>query len=157
MSEAAGKPEVFRLLLDRYDGRVPAVDEPIRAYLIRELGFSKGGADQCLASFRDTMSLVEFVRSDQDGNPDTVAVESDPIPTLSAVPAEGATNQRAWPTPTTPDFVFHLGGGRIAVIEIRGGSVTSRHLKRLERFVRLQGELLDEDDLEQDEDPESPE
>jgi hypothetical protein len=53
-SEAAHHPDVFRAIYDRFEGRVPAADEPLRAYLIREKGFSRSGADDCIKAFRET-------------------------------------------------------------------------------------------------------
>lgn len=55
---AARQPDVFKTLLERYDGRIPTVDEPIRSFLIRELGFSKAGAEVCLSAFRKTLDFV---------------------------------------------------------------------------------------------------
>ena len=56
---AARFPNVFEQILDRFDGRLPTVNEPIRAFLIRELGFSKSGADDCLESIRATLQYAE--------------------------------------------------------------------------------------------------
>lgn len=57
--QAARNPEVFQMISDRFDGRVPGADEPILAYLIRELGFSKRGAEECLNSLRKTLRTLE--------------------------------------------------------------------------------------------------
>ncbi len=43
-----------------------------------------------------------------------------------------------------------LGGGRVAFIEIKGGEATPRHLAKLERFIQLQKELIEDDDDEED-------
>ncbi len=56
--EASKQPEVFRLLHDRFDGRIPTANEPLRAFLIRELGFSKNGADECIKSLREFMNQI---------------------------------------------------------------------------------------------------
>ncbi|MDO9368040.1 MAG: hypothetical protein Q7T68_05670 [Sphingopyxis sp.] len=56
--EASKQPEVFRLLYDRFDGRIPTANEPLRAFLIRELGFSKNGADECIKSLRESMNQI---------------------------------------------------------------------------------------------------
>ncbi len=45
-----------------------------------------------------------------------------------------------------PDFVVKLGDGLIAVIDIKGGEANSRHLAKLARFIKLQEELLKEDE-----------
>lgn len=57
--EASRKPEVFKSIIERFDGRIPSADEPVRAYLIRELGFSKRGVEECLASLRSTLEMVD--------------------------------------------------------------------------------------------------
>lgn len=152
LNEAAGRPEVFQALLGRYAGSPPTADEPIRAYLIRELGFSKSGADQCLDSFRATMSLLSALPS-SNGGIVTPASEDVRTPEPSIVRAAApkvsmAHTQRD--SASIPDFVFHLGGGRVAVIEINGGSITSRHLARLGRFIQLQGKMLAEEEQDFD-------
>lgn len=60
--EAAKQPEVFKLVHDRFDGRIPSANEPMRAFLIRELGFSKNGAEDCLKSLRQTIEQSELER-----------------------------------------------------------------------------------------------
>lgn len=57
--DAARYPAVFEQILDRFDGRLPTVNEPIRAFLIRELGFSKSGADDCLEAIRATLQFTD--------------------------------------------------------------------------------------------------
>jgi hypothetical protein len=59
VNEAGRYPDVFEQIFDRFDGRLPTVNEPIRAFLIRELGFSKSGADDCLESIRATLQFME--------------------------------------------------------------------------------------------------
>ena len=56
--EASKQPEVFRLLYDRFDGRIPSANEPLRAFLIRDLGFSKNGADECIKSLRESINQI---------------------------------------------------------------------------------------------------
>lgn len=56
--EASSRPEIFRALRDRFNGRIPGADEPIRAFLIRDMGFSKGGADETMRSLRETEQYV---------------------------------------------------------------------------------------------------
>lgn len=56
---AANQPTVFAQLSIHFEGDFPRSDEPIRAYLIRQLGFSKKGADECISSLRETFSFIE--------------------------------------------------------------------------------------------------
>lgn len=57
--ESARYPAVFGQILDRFDGRLPTVNEPIRAFLIRDLGFSKSGASDCLEAIRATLQFAD--------------------------------------------------------------------------------------------------
>lgn len=57
--DAATNPDVFRDILVRFDDRVPQADEPIRAFLIRDLGFQKKSADHCIRSLRQSLSYAE--------------------------------------------------------------------------------------------------
>lgn len=55
---ASRSPAVFNQILGRFDGRLPAADAPVRSYLIRELGFSQRGAEDCLSALRTTEAYV---------------------------------------------------------------------------------------------------
>ena len=63
VNEAASYPAVFGQILGRFDGRLPSANEPIRAFLIRELGFSKSGADDCLEAIRATLQFKDGIAS----------------------------------------------------------------------------------------------
>jgi hypothetical protein len=56
---AARSPDVFESILIRFGDRVPQADEPIRAFLIRELGFQKNSADECIKSLRQSLAYSE--------------------------------------------------------------------------------------------------
>jgi hypothetical protein len=56
---AARRPDVFEAILLRFSDRVPQADEPIRAFLIRELGFQKGSADECIKSLRQSLVFAD--------------------------------------------------------------------------------------------------
>lgn len=56
---ASRRPEVFGSVLERFDQRVPQADEPIRAYLIRELGFQKNSSDELIRVMRETLQFAE--------------------------------------------------------------------------------------------------
>jgi hypothetical protein len=58
IATAAALPTVFQSILERFDGRLPPADEPIKAFLIRDLGFSKNGAEDCISSLRRTYDFV---------------------------------------------------------------------------------------------------
>ena len=78
--EAARKPEVFKSIFERFDGRIPAADEPLRAFLIRELGFSKRGVDECLVSLRATLDVVADISSASTSAKEAIAGDhADPL------------------------------------------------------------------------------
>ncbi len=56
---AARHPEVFKSIYERFDDRIPPSDEPLRAYLIRDLGFSKNGVDDCISALRGTVAFAK--------------------------------------------------------------------------------------------------
>lgn len=64
---AANTPEVFEAILNHFDGEPPRSNEPLRSFLIRARGFSRSGADDCIASFRTTFAFVEDI--DKIGEP----------------------------------------------------------------------------------------
>lgn len=48
----------LKAITERFEGRVPSADEPIRAFLIRDMGFSKQGAEECISALRTSMKQV---------------------------------------------------------------------------------------------------
>ncbi|MEP9358281.1 hypothetical protein [Sphingomonas sp. KR3-1] len=140
---AAQEPDVFRLILERFDGRVPPADEPVRAFLIRDLGFSKGGAEDCLTSLRKT---VDYVNSLAGANlPATIPIEAgtdNPVenqdnlnsnrPKKSAAPE----NNRTYRIPLTRECEVEL--------EFQG-EVTERAVSRLILHIELMKEIWTEE------------
>jgi hypothetical protein len=55
---AAFEPRVFQAISERFSGKIPSVDEPIRSYLIRDLNFSQPGAAECIQSLRATLEFL---------------------------------------------------------------------------------------------------
>lgn len=101
MHEAAFRPEVFDALSLHFDGDFPRSDEPIKAHLIRSMGFSQTGASECVSSLRKTLEEVErtsflatgreqsktegIVAADIDADAESRESQSQPI--LSQTPA----------------------------------------------------------------------
>lgn len=56
--EAAMKPEIFSRLTSQFGGKIPLADEPIKAFLIRQEGFSAAGAEEVLQTLRETLSSL---------------------------------------------------------------------------------------------------
>lgn len=59
LHEAANKPDAFDALFRHFPDGVPKSDEALRSFLIRSLEFSKNGADDCIASLRNTLAELE--------------------------------------------------------------------------------------------------
>jgi hypothetical protein len=76
--QSAKTPDVFDSVITRFGGRVPQADEPIRAYLIRELGFQKGSADECIRSLRSSLAFA--------GNEDSIEVQPNDTEVQEAEP-----------------------------------------------------------------------
>lgn len=58
MRKAAFEPKVFGEISERFAGRIPTVDEPIRSFLIRDKKFSQSGAEECIKALRDTLNSL---------------------------------------------------------------------------------------------------
>lgn len=58
LQKALLQPAVFRAIIERFEGRIPAADEPLRAFLIRDMGFSKQGAEDCIEALRTSIKQV---------------------------------------------------------------------------------------------------
>ncbi|RYG85520.1 MAG: hypothetical protein EON58_22900, partial [Alphaproteobacteria bacterium] len=56
MREAAGRPEIFGSILGQFNGELPRSDEPVKAFLVRQQGFSQGGAEEVIATLRETVA-----------------------------------------------------------------------------------------------------
>ncbi|MEL7198118.1 MAG: hypothetical protein AAGL10_07360 [Pseudomonadota bacterium] len=67
-SKSAFLPEVFGQLRAHFNGNFPRADEPIRAHLIRNMGFSQTGATDCIESLRKTLEEIESVAGWQPEN-----------------------------------------------------------------------------------------
>lgn len=59
LRESAFRPKAFAAVSERFANKVPALDEPIKAFLVREQGFGPAGAKQCIESLRATLSFLE--------------------------------------------------------------------------------------------------
>jgi len=57
--QAAFRPRVFSEIHERFGNKVPSVDEPIKAFLVRERDFSPNGAKQCIETLRATVAFLE--------------------------------------------------------------------------------------------------
>lgn len=143
--QAARNPEVFRLIYDRFDEHVPAADEPIKAYLIRELGFSKRGADECLNSLRKTLRTLEELT----GESGLGAIDTAPELTEGRDQAiDGVQPQTRYsPSVTSEGEFVRIPLTRECVAELRfEGQVTERAIANLMRHIELMQDVWAEDE-----------
>jgi hypothetical protein len=139
---AAREPEVFRSILDRFDGRIPTADEPVRAFLIRELGFSKGGAEDCLASLRKTIEFIDELGDYPmpalipDGD-DPEETEAKPDkPNFSSSGFSKSNDKASYRIPLTRDCVAELNFS---------GDLSEKAINRLIMHIELMREVWTED------------
>lgn len=138
VAEAARKPEVFRAVLNRFDGVVPSADEPVRAFLIRELGFSKAGTEDCLQSLRATLDMIQDATGNVESYENASAIGSGMAPSpVGETQTRGEQSQSLMRIPLT----------RECSAELRfSGHVTARAIDNLMRHIELmQGAWSDED------------
>jgi len=142
--EASRLPDAFAAIEDRFGGKTPTVDEPIRAFLIRDLGFSSRGADECITSFRRTNQFVSQF------SPQRFEV----IP-VSEVFDESASSLKEPSQPSdsgkmadriTPDDsdVIRIPLSKECTAEIRfTGPISEKALSNMIRHIELMKELWD--------------
>jgi hypothetical protein len=145
LRQAARNPEVFRLIHERFGGRFPPSDEPITAYLIRELGFSKRGADECVISLRKTLRTLEELTGDANVWEDAVAdrsSEQSDEPVVPSVP-ERISVQTVEPSSRE---VMRVRLTRECVAELRfEGPLDERAVINLVRHIELMKEVWAEE------------
>jgi len=74
IKKAAESPAVFNQILERFGGRLPNSSDALRAYLIRELGFSSTGARDCIVAITGTQDFLRSLESA--ASPKSVGLES---------------------------------------------------------------------------------
>lgn len=119
---------------------MPSADEPIRAFLIRQEGFSAGGANELIKSLRETMSELPEATSRAE------SAESGNLPEEGA--SSNQTASRSLPTvgqlalsiPSAPSVgeLITLPLGQSAKAELRLiGEITAVSYARLIRHLEL--------------------
>lgn len=138
LREASTNPEVFRRIIDHFDGSIPAADEAIRALLIRQLNFSPTGADDCISSLRETLAFVgEMPSGAEFTNEDSEAPE--PIEPATGAAARIESTGPMLEEKKDPDqelIRVPLSSSSHAEIRI-SGQVTAEGMDRLIRYLEL--------------------
>ena len=141
---ASKSPDVFGEILGRFDGRVPQADEAIRAFLIRELGFQKNSADECIKSLRQSLAFADNFRAPE------IAIDAESIETIAASEAAKPVGQ----VQTAPSSA-QAAGGEIMVLPLTKdcraelrifGELNSRAIHNLIRHINLFAEVWAEDE-----------
>jgi hypothetical protein len=140
LHEAAMKPEIFERIMGQFGDRLPSIDEPIRAFLIRHEGFSAGGADEVVDNLRETLSFLPEKQSNSlTQRVDTVAQALSEAPSKSDAneQAKVVTNLVAPPAPDIGELItLPLGANCKAELRLIG-SVTHAAYDRLIRHLEL--------------------
>jgi hypothetical protein len=141
MGEAALKPELFSELSQSHAN---ASDDALRSYLITKKRFAERGTRHLIASFRDTMALVN---GDQSGySAENGAKEPDRMAEPVHTSAPTAATSARLPVQV---FSWPLAKGLTAEVRFTGESIKAAHLERLRQYLDLAKAAVEtEDDAE---------
>jgi hypothetical protein len=139
MREAAGRPEIFGSILGQFNGELPRSDEPIKAFLVRQQGFSQGGAEEVIATLRETMAGLPSVLPSVEDKEAKIPEDHQGQPRLSPISSA--------PSAMSEDAeLIVLPLGSTCKAELRFvGEVTSTAYERLIRHLQLMRDMLVED------------
>jgi len=131
LQEALRQPAVFREIMERFEGRVPTANEPIRAFLIRDLGFSKQGADECISALRTSIKEL----GDVTGESRAVGNQQNEGP---GTEIDSRYGEEPRETPSASREVIRLPLTKECSVELRfEGPVTTRAVENLIKHIDL--------------------
>lgn len=143
LREAARNPETFAQLLSQFGGELPQSDEPVKAYLVRQLGFSQSGAEEVVSTLRDTLSSLPALIPSTASEPE---VEPRDTGSESAASSPAVVSSAPRPQAEEGELVI-LPLGTDCRAEIRFvGEVTATAYERLIRHLQLLQDMLVEDE-----------
>jgi hypothetical protein len=148
MREAAMKPEIFARIVSQFGGRLPPSDEPIRAFLIRQEGFSTAGANELIKTFRDTLAGLPEAPRNAPPTPssDDEGTQSEPAPSELQPQTPPAASSASSPG-LAPGELITLPLGHTAKAELRlFGDVSAATYSRLIRHLELLREMAAEEE-----------
>ncbi len=116
VSIAAREPSLFGEIAEKFDGRSPS-DQALKSFLITR-GFTLGGVDAVIRSFRDTEAFVQAELAALEGQGE----QADEMPkaraTLAPVPPVPATQSASGvPTISMSDRGLEISAGVISTVE----------------------------------------
>lgn len=150
LHEAAMKPEMFEKIVNHFGGKLPPLDEPIRAFLIRQESFSASGANELVSALRDTMSFLpplkeanlSFAASSGKAQEDSAEVDD------HVAEADDVSGRSGYKPPAGPhdSELITLPLGLDCRAELRlVGKVTASAYGRLIRHLELMRDIAEED------------
>jgi hypothetical protein len=144
LREAAAKPEMFGRIISQFNGRLPSADEPIRAFLIRQEGFSSGGANELIKTIRETLSGVpqqaDSGQSERAPDPDAEAAPGPESTSSSTVSASALSSD----APAGELITLPLGQNSRAELRLIG-DISAISYARLIRHLELLREMASEE------------
>lgn len=133
--EAAFSPEVFDTVVGYFQGEMPRSDEPMKAYLIRTLGFSRAGAEDCVTTLRKTLTELEDYRSSA---PRGAPAEASVAPPAGELPPQTPVQQRHTQTGVNDEELIRIPLTRDCKAELRlVGKVSEPAIDRLISYIQL--------------------
>lgn len=137
LREALHQPAVFRSILERFEGRIPTANEPIRAFLIRDMGFGKQGAEDCISALRTSIKEL--------GDVSSAAPDSEARADSQSQDTADAFQSRPEKVSDTHDLI-RLPLTKDCSVELRfAGRVTTRAIDSLIRHIELMTDVWAED------------
>jgi hypothetical protein len=135
---ASRQPHVFGQILERFDGRLPAANEPVVAYLIRELDFSKSGAEDCLASLRTTQTFVDSLESSKHAGTELQPRVAEAVLTVHGQSSMGLGSAAESPRVNDVSDLIIVPLSKDCRVEMRFyGQISERALSKLARYIDL--------------------
>ena len=150
LTEAAHKPSTFAAVIKNFNGNIPRADDPVKAFLIREEGFSSTGATEALETIRQTFALLDDEPNGEEASLEGLSVE--PTTTPGASQKNASTLPLAGISPSVreleePGELISLPLGKGCRAEVRFvGGVTAPAYARLIQHLELLREIAEEDD-----------
>jgi hypothetical protein len=138
LKEAANAPSIFNKIIANFV-EIPRSDEPIRSFLIRNLDFSKSGADDCISSFRETFAqLASQSSAIAEGLESHLQPNATSPSTADLEPERAPTEVRS----LVPQDTIRIPLARDCAVDIRFSGVLSvAALDRLVRHIELMKEV----------------
>lgn len=143
LRQAALQVELFRDLVQTH---LDASDAALRSYLIRR-SFTEGGAQQAIASFRDTVQVANLRESrytpdEGKDKADLSALVDEKPKTQEEVARRREADQRRRDLESSPTYVWPLPNGREVEIRVTDGGLSKGDLSFLRRYLEVVEDTL---------------